>query len=54
MTLNGTNIRIDYRSEIELMQMMIENYIEHGKTDEHTKAMLGVLLGQLDVLWLSW
>lgn len=54
MTLNGTKIRIDYRSEIDLTQEMITCYLKHSDVSESTRAMLERLREQLDGLWMSW
>ena len=54
MTLEGTNIKIDYRSEIDLMQEMIECYLKHSDVSESTRGMLERLREQLDGLWMSW
>lgn len=56
MTLDGTKIKIDYRSEIDLMQEMIECYLKYKNADvnESTQAMLKKLHNRLDGLYMSW
>lgn len=54
MKLENDRIVIESRSEIGLLQDMIEKYIESEKMDENDKQELEEIKGQLDGLWYSW
>lgn len=54
MKVVNDHIVIESRSEISLVQDMIENYVKSAKiSDQDKKGLVGVS-EQLDGLWYSW
>lgn len=54
MKLENDRIVIESRSEISLLQDMIEKYVKSEKMDESDKQGLEKIKEQLDGLWYSW
>lgn len=54
MKLNETEVIIETRSDIDLLQAMIESYLKNSSVDKSTKEMLVKLENQLDGLYYSW